>query len=88
MEFVTVFDELLLPVLARIQRRPEIPDLWSLEGRTEGAECRINVIRLLTHRAVVDTPDALHLISTGKGSADSMSRFVEYNHTEPGKEEF
>ena len=37
MEFVTMFDELLLPVLARIDRGPEIPDFGCLECRTERA---------------------------------------------------
>ena len=88
MEPVAVLDELLLPVFTRVQRRPEIPDLRSLKGGAERAECSIHIICLLSCRAVLNTVDTFHFIATKKRCPDSMPRFVENKHTEPREKEF
>jgi hypothetical protein len=88
MEFMAMFDELLLPVLTRIQGRPEIPDLRSLEGGAERAECRLDIVCLISYRAVINTVNTFHLIATRKRCTNRMSRFAEDKHAETGEKEF
>ena len=87
-EFMAVFYKLLLPVLTRVQRRPEIPDLQSLKGGAERAERFIHITRSLPNRAVINAFNTFHLIATGKRCPDRMSRLIEDKHTEPGEQEF
>jgi hypothetical protein len=51
---MTVFNKLLLLMLARVYRRPEISDLRCLKGRAKRAECCIHIICFLADRAVVN----------------------------------
>lgn len=88
MEFVAVFDELLLLVLARVDRGPEIANFRSLECRAKRAECCINIIGFFPYRTIVDSPNKLDSISPGEWCACRVSWFMEYKHTEPGKEIF
>ena len=88
MEFVAVFNELLLPVLARVDWGSEIPNIRSLECRTERAERSIHIICFFPYRAIVDTTGKLDRIPARERSAYRVSRFIQYNHAEPGKEVF
>ena len=50
-----MFDEILLPVLARVNRGPEIPHFGCLECGTKRAERRIHIIGFFPYRAIVDS---------------------------------
>jgi len=67
MEFVAVFDELLLKVLARVDRRPEIPHFGCLECGTKRAERRIHIIGFFPYRAIVDSRGKLDRIPARNG---------------------
>jgi hypothetical protein len=88
MEFVAVFNELLLTVLARVDRGPEIPHFGCLECGTKRAERRIHIIGFFPYRAIVDSMGKLDRIPAMERCASRMSRFIHYNHAEPGKEVF
>jgi hypothetical protein len=88
MEFVAVFNELLLPVLDRADRRPEIPNFGSLECRTKRAERCIHIIGFFPYRAIVDSSRKLDRLPARERCACRMSRFIQYKHAEPGKEVF
>ena len=85
---VAVPDELLFPVLAGIERGPEIPYLGCLEGRTERAEGSINIVCLCPDRAITDTFDDRYCITAGKWHPDRMARQTLDEHAERGKQEF
>src|SRR5512137_1333754 len=85
---VAVPDELLFPVLAGIERGPEIPDLRCLEGRTERAEGGINIVCLCPDRAITDTFDDRYCITPGKWHPDRVARQSLDKHAERGKQEF
>jgi len=55
MEFMTVFNKLLLLMFARVYRWPEISDLRCLKCRAKRAECCIHFIGFLADRAIVNT---------------------------------
>jgi len=55
MEFVAVFNELLLTVLARADWGPEIPHFGCLECGTKRVERRIHIIGFFPYRAIVDS---------------------------------
>ena len=88
MEVVAVPDEFLFPVLAGIDRGPEIPDLGGLEGRTERAEGSIDIICLCPYRAIINTLDNLNFVPAGKWHSNGMTRQSLDEHAEPGKQEF
>ena len=73
MEVVAVPDEFLFPVLAGIDRGPEIPDLRCLEGRTKRAEGSINIVCLFPDRAIIDPIDNRYFITAGKWHTNGMA---------------
>jgi hypothetical protein len=88
MEFVAVFNELLLPVLAWFDRGPEIPNFGCLECRTKRAERCIHIIDFFPYRAIVDSIHKLDRIPARERCTYRMSWFIQYKHAEPGKEVF
>ena len=50
-----MFDELLLPVFARVNWGPEIPNFGCLECKTERAQRCIHIIGFFPYRAIIDS---------------------------------
>jgi len=88
MEIMTMPDELLLPVLAPIHRGFEVPDLRALACGAERAECGIDIVCFLPHRAIVNPVNVLDHVASGKRGADRVARFVLHKHAETGNQEF
>jgi hypothetical protein len=88
MEFMTVFNEFLFPVLARFDRGPEIPNFKCLECWTKRAERCINIISFFPNGAIVDSTGKLDRIPARERCAYRMPRFKQYKHAEAGKEVF
>ena len=88
MEFVTMFDELLLPVFVRVNRGFEIANFWCLECRTKRAQRCIYIIGLFSYRTIIDSPGKLDRIPSWERCSNCMSRFIHNKHAESGKEVF
>src|SRR5512136_948105 len=78
--------ELLLPVLARVNRGSEVPDGRGLDRRAERAEGAADVICLLPDRAIVHPVMKLHGIAAGERRAHGMGGLPEDEHREAGQE--
>ena len=83
-----MFDEILLPVLARVNRGPEIPHFGYLMCLTKRAERCIYIIGFFPYRTIVDSTGKLDRIPAREWCACRMSRFIQYKNAEPGKKIF